>query len=236
MSGPVGRTEPAPQRRRFSGHALSVVALGFLALLALGDRPAMARTYPSIFGSKEISSTNWGVHTSAVVNWMSMLKRWANGTPCAESSTCTTKGWQALVAQVKAAGDPMAQIKLANALLNDPVQHPYIEDINNWGQTEYWATAYQFLKKSGDCEDYSIAKYMLLKAAGYPVENMRIVAVRIRSLGGIGHAILVVYQPDSAYVLDNRVPSVLKEPLVRTEFQPAISMNEQFWWVHLPSH
>jgi len=236
MSGPVGRTEPAPQRRRFSGHALSVVALGFLALLALGDRPAMARTYPSIFGSKEISSTNWGVHTSAVVNWMSMLKRWANGTPCAESSTCTTKGWQALVAQVKAAGDPMAQIKLANALLNDPVQHPYIEDINNWGQTEYWATAYQFLKKSGDCEDYSIAKYMLLKAAGYPVENMRIVAVRIRSLGGIGHAILVVYQGAGAYVLDNRVQQVLQEQLVRTEFQPAISMNEQFWWVHLPSH
>ncbi len=30
--------------------------------------------------------------------------------------------------------------------------------------------------------------------------------------------------------------AVLQESLVRTEFQPAISMNEQFWWVHLPSH
>ena len=236
MSGPVGRSGTAPERRRLSGHAISAGVLGFLALLALGDRPAAARSYPAIFGSKEMSSTNWGVHTSAVVNWMSMLKRWANGTPCAESNTCTTKGWQALVAQVKAAGDPMAQIKKANALLNDPVQHPYIEDINNWGQTEYWATAYQFLRKSGDCEDYSIAKYMLLKAAGYPVENMRIVAVRIRSLGGIGHAILVVYQGAGAYVLDNRVPQVMQESLVRSEFQPAISMNEQFWWVHLPGH
>ena len=241
MSGPVGRDGggrrgTAPRRRWVSRHALVVAGLGFLALLLLGQDPAMARSYPNIFGSKEISSTNWGVHTTAVINWMSMLKRWSNGTPCQESNTCTSKGWQALVDQVKAAGDPMAQIKLANKLMNDPVNHPYIEDINNWGQTDYWATPYQFLKKSGDCEDYSIAKYMLLKAAGYPIENMRIVAVRIRSLGGIGHAILVVYQPDGPYVLDNRVAPVLKEGLVRGEFQPAISMNEQFWWVHLPSH
>ena len=207
----------------------------FAALALLHALPAEARSYPNIFGSKEIASQNWSVKTSAIANWVAMLKRWSNGAPC-ESNTCTSKGWNALVAKVKAAGDPMAQIRTANQLMNDPAQHPYIEDINNWGKTEYWATAFQFLKKSGDCEDFSIAKYMLLKAAGYPVENMRIVAVRIRSLGGIGHAILVVYQPDSAYVLDNRVPSVLKEPLVRTEFQPAISMNEQFWWVHLPGH
>ena len=128
----------------------------------------------------------------------------------------------------------MAQIKKANALLNDPVQHPYIEDINNWGQTEYWATAYQFLRKSGDCEDYSIAKYMLLKAAGYPVENMRIVAVRIRSLGGIGHAILVVYQGNKAWVLDNRTPSVMDASLIKLEFQPVMSLNENQWLDHLP--
>jgi predicted transglutaminase-like cysteine proteinase len=208
--------------------------VGVLALVALDSGTAMARSYPNIFGSKEISSSNWGVKTAAVKNWLSMLQRWSNGKPCQESNTCTTKGWQALVAQVKAAGDPMAQIKLANKLMNDPTQHPYIEDINNWGQQEYWATAYQFLKKSGDCEDFSIAKYMLLKQAGYPIENMRIVAVRIKSLGGIGHAILVVYQGNKALVLDNRVAPVMDESLVRGEFQPAISMNEQFWWVHLP--
>ena len=205
----------------------------FGALAALLAQTAEARSYPNIFGSKEIASQNWGVKTSAIVNWKAMLKRWSNGKPC-ESNTCTAKGWDALVAKVKSAGDPMAQIKTANALMNDPKQHPYIEDINNWGKTEYWATAFQFLKKSGDCEDYSIAKYMLLKAAGMPVENMRIVAVRIRSLGGIGHAILVVYQGNKALVLDNRVAPVMDEKLVRSEFQPAISVNEKSWWVHLP--
>jgi predicted transglutaminase-like cysteine proteinase len=67
-----------------------------------------------------------------------------------------------------------------------------------------------------------------------PVEDMRIVAVRIRSLGGIGHAILVVYQDGQAWVLDNRVPPVMEEKLVRKEFQPALSVNENSWWVHLP--
>ena len=73
MSGPVGRSGAAPQRRRVSGHVFSVLVLGFLALSILGAGPAMARSYPNIFGSKEIASQNWGVHTSAVINWMSML-------------------------------------------------------------------------------------------------------------------------------------------------------------------
>jgi len=214
---------------------LAGALIGALGLLLASPliTSAQARSYPNIFGSKEIASQNWGVKSSAIANWQAMLKRWANAAPC-ESNTCTGKGWDALVAKVKAAGDPMAQIKTANSLMNDPAQHPYIEDINNWGKTEYWATAFQFLKKSGDCEDFSIAKYMLLKAAGMPVENMRIVAVRIKSLGGIGHAILVVYQGDKALVLDNRVAPVMDEKLVRNEFQPALSVNELSWWVHLP--
>jgi predicted transglutaminase-like cysteine proteinase len=224
MSGPAGCC-------RGSWPRLLAAALFGAAILL--PAAAEARSYPNIFGSKEIASQNWSVKTSAIANWVAMLKRWSNGAPCA-SGTCTSKGWDALVAKVKAAGDPLAQIKTANRLMNDPAQHPYIEDINNWGKTEYWVTAFQFLKKSGDCEDFSIAKYMLLKAAGMPVENMRIVAVRIRSLGGIGHAVLVVYQGDQALVLDNRVAPVMDEKLVRREFQPALSVNENSWWVHLP--
>jgi predicted transglutaminase-like cysteine proteinase len=229
MSGAAGSCRGSLPRL-LTGALLGALAL-LLAQLFAGA--AEARSYPNIFGSKEIASKNWGVKTSAIANWRAMLQRWAGGAPC-ESATCTAKGWNALVAKVKAAGNPMAQIRAANSLMNDPAQHPYIEDINNWGKAEYWATAFQFLRKSGDCEDFSIAKYMLLKAAGMPVDNMRIVAVRIRSLGGIGHAVLVVYQGDKALVLDNRVAPVMDEKLVRKEFQPALSVNENSWWVHLP--
>jgi len=213
--------------------ACAAYAMIVVNAIAFCSPAAYARSYPNIFGSKEIASQNWKVKTSAIINWNAMLQRWQNGAPC-ETSTCSGKSWAQLVAKVKSAGDDMAMIREANLLMNDPIQHPYLEDIGNWGQSDYWATAFQFLKKSGDCEDYAIAKYMLLKAVGYPIENMRIVAVRIRSLGGLGHAVLVVYEGNDVFVLDNRVAAVMNEKLVRVEFQPALSVNEQFWWVHLP--
>jgi predicted transglutaminase-like cysteine proteinase len=208
---------------RWIGFALFAAALAWCG-------GAEARSYPPLFGAKEIGSANWKFNKGIVVDWKSMLGRWKNGAAC-ETQICTAKTWGALVEQVRAAGDPMAQIKTANKLMN---QHKYIEDINNWSKTEYWATSYEFMKKNGDCEDFSIAKYMLLKAVGIPVENMRIFQVRLRSLGGIGHAILVVYQGNKAYVLDNRNPSVMDASLVSIEFQPVMSLNENQWWYHLP--
>lgn len=200
------------------------------ALLLIGAA-AEAKTYPPLFGSKEIGSNNWTFKKGVVPDWRAMLGRWKNGAPC-ESNICTSKSWASLVAEVKGAGDAMAQIKKANELMN---RSKYIEDQPNWGKSEFWATSYEFLKKSGDCEDYSITKYMLLKEAGIPVENMRIFSVRVRSLGGIGHAILVVYQGNKAWVLDNRTKSVLDASLIKLEFQPVMSLNENQWWYHLPT-
>jgi predicted transglutaminase-like cysteine proteinase len=207
------------------------IALLMAAALLAFSSAAEARTYPPLFGTKEIGSNNWNFKKGVVPDWRQMLGRWKNGAPC-ESNICTSKSWGSLVSQVKGAGDAMAQIKAANSLMN---KKPYIEDQPNWGKSEFWATSYEFLKKSGDCEDYSITKYMLLKEAGIPVENMRIFSVRLRSLGGIGHAILVVYQGNKAWVLDNRNPSVMDASLVKLEFQPVMSLNENQWWYHLPS-
>jgi predicted transglutaminase-like cysteine proteinase len=207
------------------------VAWLMIVALLLFSGAAEAKTYPPLFGTKEIGSNNWNFKKGVVPDWRQMLGRWKGGAAC-ETNICSSKSWASLVAQVKGAGDPMAQIKAANALMN---QKPYIEDQPNWGKSEFWATGYEFLKKSGDCEDYSITKYMLLKEAGIPIENMRIFSVRVRSLGGIGHAILVVYQGNKAWVLDNRTKSVLDASLIKLEFQPVMSLNENQWWYHLPS-
>jgi predicted transglutaminase-like cysteine proteinase len=203
----------------------------FAAALLAGAGAAEAKTYPPLFGAKEIGSTNWNFKKGVVPDWRQMLGRWNNGAPC-ETKICSSKNWASLVSQVKGAGDPMAQIRTAHALMN---AKPYIEDQPNWGKSEFWATSYEFLKKSGDCEDYSISKYMLLKEAGIPVENMRIFSVRVRSLGGIGHAVLVVYQGDKAWVLDNRTKAPMDASLIKLEFQPVMSLNENQWWYHLPS-
>ncbi len=196
------------------------------AVLVIGGQ-AEARSYPPLFGAKEIGSANWTFKKGVVPEWRAMLGRWHDGAPC-ETKICTRQALGGAGRAGEGRGDPMAQIKTANSLLN---KKPYIEDMNNWGKNEFWATSYEYMKKSGDCEDYSIAKYMLLKEAGIPVENMRIFSVRVRSLAASAHAILVVYQDNKAWVLDNRTPSVMDASLIKLEFQPVMSLNELQWLV-----
>ena len=208
----------------------AVLLFGLIASAALN---ATADSNASMFpGWKAVASTKWDVKASGIQNWRQMLTRWADGKDC-ESDTCSSAGWAAMVAQVKAAGDMVAQVKAANALINDTAQHPYTEDIKNWNAAEFWETPYEFLKKSGDTEDFAIAKYFLLKAAGVPVDDMQIIAVRVKSLGNIGHALLAV-RPDSTHtlILDNRTQAVIDANLVKNEFKPVLGVNESSWSVY----
>jgi len=195
---------------------------------------AQARNYPKIFNSAELKALSWKLMRGPMGEFQGMLGTWQDGKAC-ETPICTSRSWPSLVAKVKAlAGNPPAEIALVNALVNDKILHPYKEDPANWQKDEYWATAFQFLKKSGDCEDYAITKYMLLKAAGMPIENMRIVAVALRNRNGLGHTILVVYVGDQAWVLDNRYEKLVETKNATLEYTALYSMNESAWWRHSP--
>ena len=108
---------------------------------------------------------------------------------------------------------------------------PYKEDIINWHQQDYWAIPAEFLKKSGDCEDYSIIKYFTLKELGIPPENMRIVVVR-DTVRNLAHAVLAVYFDGDAYILDNLSNAVLSQSRLR-QYMPQYSVNEFSRWAHL---
>ncbi len=211
--------------------ASALVLFGFIASFSLDAAADSFETPPPIFpGWNAIPSTNWEVESPSIQNWRQMLTRWADGKDC-NSETCSSAGWAALVAQVKAAGDVVAQVKAANSLINDTAQHPYKFDFENWNADEYWETPYEFLKKSGDAEDFAIAKYFLLKAAGVPVNDMQIIMVRVESQGGIGHAMLAV-RADSTltFVLDDRVLYIK----LRKEFDPVLGVNEGCWFAYTP--
>lgn len=184
-------------------------------------------------GWKTVLSTNWDVNTSGIQNWSQMLTRWADGEDC-DSDACRSTGWPAMVGRVKAAGELVAQVKAANLLINDPVQNSYKEDVANWNVEDYWETPYEFLEKSGDAEDFAIAKYFLLKAAGVPVDDMEIIMVRLKSHGDIGHAILAVrLNSTRTFILDNRVPTVLEAKLLKHEFKPVLGINESNWCAYI---
>lgn len=120
------------------------------------------------------------------------------------------------------------QIEAVNTFVN---KMPYIEDRNNWGKTDYWETPYEFFTYSGDCEDFSIAKYYTLKQMGVPEEDMRLIIVQDLNLGGIMHAVLEVMVDGTPYLLDNQAESVIRAEKVH-HYKPIYAINETSWWAY----
>jgi predicted transglutaminase-like cysteine proteinase len=124
--------------------ASAMLLCGLIASAVFNAEADSTASSASMFpGWKAISSTNWDFKASGVQSWHQMLARWSDGKPC-DSDTCSSTGWTAMVAQVKAAGDVIAQMKAANVLINDPALHPYKEDIANWKVADYWETPTSF--------------------------------------------------------------------------------------------
>ena len=90
----------------------------------------------------------------------------------------------------------------------------------------------EFLAGGGDCEDFALAKYFLLREFDIPASDMRVVVALDRSVGE-HHALLVVRQADTdgAWLLDtdNRIHQ-RKPASIRYEY----AVNEEGVWDHAP--
>jgi predicted transglutaminase-like cysteine proteinase len=110
-------------------------------------------------------------------------------------------------------------------------QWPYKRDPEAWGVEDYWATPREFIQKSGDCEDYAVTKFYALLNLGVPKEQMRIAAVK-DEIRGLGHAVLVVFMDDDAYILDNLTNLVLSHKKL-THYTPQYTVNKDYMWRHV---
>lgn len=113
----------------------------------------------------------------------------------------------------------------------------YGEDIDVWGDKDYWATPLEsMLKGRGDCEDYAIAKYITLKLLGVPTEKLRLIYVRAK-MGGAhsnisqAHMVLGYYETPNATpkILDNLIDDILPATQ-RTDLTPVFSFNDAGVW------
>ena len=149
---------------------------------------------------------------------------------CTSGKGCPpgTASWQRIMSQARGLG-PMEQLKTVNTFFN---KWPYRLDQDVYGTSDWWATPQEFLKLSGDCEDYAITKYYALRDLGHSPDNLRIVVLRDR-IRGIAHAILVVILDGDAYVLDN-VSSVVFSHDKYSHYVPYYSLNEKYRWSHIP--
>jgi len=69
----------------------------------------------------------------------------------------------------------------------------YKSDQKVYGVSDYWATLYEFVgKNKGDCEDYTIAKYYILKDLGVDPKRMKFTYVVYKNRKGkkISHMVL----------------------------------------------
>lgn len=138
------------------------------------------------------------------------------------------KSWSTLHKKLSSA-TKMEQVKGVNSYFN---KWPYRLDKGNYGARDYWASPPEFLRKSGDCEDYAIAKFYGLKELGFTEKEMRVVALK-DTIRNIGHAVLVVYLDGDALVLDNQTNMVL--PHIRYKYyRPYYSVNSSYRWMHVP--
>lgn len=137
------------------------------------------------------------------------------------------KQWQQLSERVKN-GSPLEKAKAVTVFFN---RWPYRTDMDVYKVADYWATPAEFLVRSGDCEDYAIAKFYALVKLGVDPESMRIVALR-DTIRNLAHAILVVYTENDAYVLDNLTDLVLTHKRYQ-HYWPQYSINEVYRWAHI---
>ena len=87
----------------------------------------------------------------------------------AKSSSKAVRAWQGMIRSQKDAAQ-IKQLRAANDFIN---QWRYRTDKFNYDKSDYWASPAEFFSRSGDCEDYAIAKYVTLRQMGFGAEQLR---------------------------------------------------------------
>lgn len=207
-------------------------ALKALAVLAALLAPVPSATAsPALFGTVEFRAES----LAALPRWQRVMARIEDERPVYKlcrnyPEACpmrSARAWQSMVRGQKGR-PPQEQMRVVNRFLN---AWPYRTDLEVYGQSDYWASPLEFLKNSGDCEDYAIIKYVTLRQLGFAAEQLRMAVVR-DSQRDLAHAVLAVYLDDEVYILDNLSNRILAHHEV-PHYNPYYSVNETTRWAHV---
>lgn len=130
----------------------------------------------------------------------------------------------------------MEKIRKVNDFFNRRIA--YGEDVDIWGQSDYWATPLEVMGRGeADCEDFAIAKYFSLLIIGVPADRLRITYVKAR-IGGphsnvsIAHMVLGYYPTadDEPMILDNLLNDI-RPASRRPDLAPVFSFNSEGLWL-----
>lgn len=193
--------------------ALSGLIVSF-GLLFCGNSHAQINedSLSSLHAIKEIAAERFGPQAASnVVEWHRLLRR---------------------SAQLSDA----EKIKQINAFFN--LQVYYDDDLRIWQARDYWATPLETVALArGDCEDFTIAKYISLRLLNIPEEKLKLTFVRlatddVENAPGQSHMVLAYYPDEQRepLILDNLNGRILPES-ERTDLKPLFSFNDSQLWV-----
>jgi predicted transglutaminase-like cysteine proteinase len=133
-----------------------------------------------------------------------------------------------------ARADELARLDRINEFYNRHLL--FREDSEVWGRQDHWASPLETLSKgAGDCEDFAIAKYFSLRAAGVPNERLRLVYVQALQGGpngvALAHMVLAYHARPGAepLILDNLITEV-RPASRRPDLLPVFSFNTEGLW------
>ena len=216
---PVSAADARPWRRRILLRLVPFALAGVMLLsTSISDGTAMLPA-PLLFGADGAYSPD----LRGFKKWRGALDRFARD--LADPANPDVEAWRRFVAALPAAEDAPSLLQAVNTAVN---ARRYVTDPVNWGQGDYWASPLEFLRRSGDCEDFAVAKYAALRQLGVPADAMRVVVLDDLELG-ITHAILAVRADAEFYILDNQRKDVLPAAAI-PHYQPIYAVNEQGWW------
>jgi len=127
----------------------------------------------------------------------------------------------------KIQGTPVGnQLLVVNALVNGIRYTP--DKLDNWQYPR------EFLAKGGDCEDFAIAKYVLLRQLGFRRDDLRVILVKKKRGAADYHFVLAVKtgpKPADMLMLDihHDYPRTI---IYCDDYTAILSFNEKELWHH----
>jgi predicted transglutaminase-like cysteine proteinase len=100
-----------------------------------------------------------------------------------------------------------------------------MSDLAQYGEIDVWSSPLvTFAHGAGDCEDYAIAKFVALRQAGIPADDLRIVIMR-DTINGEDHAVAAARLDGNWLMLDNRRMTMVEDTYVRN-YRPLFVIDQ----------
>jgi predicted transglutaminase-like cysteine proteinase len=222
---------PLLWRGVLAGAIAALVLLAFPALAAEGQisRNALVRIttesdpFTEALGARVVMPLD----VKNASRWEDVLRRQEASVaqPCADGAAehCFATFWAETVAELKTL-TRAEQVRRVNAIVNGM---GYWSDQDLYRKADHWATPEEmFEKRGGDCEDFALFKYFLLRAAGLPADELRMTLVasndqaHMVTLAMVGGAPVLL----DCVVLDAAPPAELRQ------YQAVYTLSETGAW------